>query len=479
MELKMKYISLLPFILMCFLLSHAYATEEVFVGKYSASERESLSELYLLNNNTFCYVFMGGSLDLMLAGTWQKSDQHKNTIILKETKTNNVIHPAQAQQLNRLDNKISITINGYSLVDVNTAVFGFSKGDTPPTTLRPLLPKNNNTGRANYTFPLLSPSSAKYFYVGHIDHKNKKILQVTQYAIGDNDTIRIGFNNSQESMFPEPSFAQLIDNNLHLNGDYFSPKTGLKQQMQNEVYKHCIAQKNDVIDSEWSTLSPTKTLYFNKNAVKGEPYFNENDGEEARQENGISTLILNEKKLLESHFQQTKKDLTNLDDLLTISLDLLQIKQRKNIYAPLISLKLSQILINTINQGNINSAEKQFNAYTTQVYPLIKDSTNKQVQYSVLVMASQGIIIYGKNSDKEIFHTVLNTLLGPNFNIETTINPTLAYNLACIYALNKNKPEMLIAIRAARKMKKPTELFLKDSDFSFYQKDNDFLAAIR
>ncbi len=81
---------------------------------------------------------MGGSLNLMASGTWQQSKHETNKIQLKETNTNKNIHLAHGQFLNRLDNKISVTINGYGIEGISTPVFALSQDDTPPTTFRPL-----------------------------------------------------------------------------------------------------------------------------------------------------------------------------------------------------------------------------------------------------------------------------------------------------------------------------------------------------
>jgi len=477
----MKYLLLSVFILVVCVIVKAKAAEQSgFVGKYKKSAHESLSELYILDDNTFCYVFMGGSLDLMRSGTWEKSNKYKNAIILKDKNANTPIHLARGQKFNRLDNQISITVNGYTLDGINSPVFAFSNDNTPPSEFRTLLPKNNNVGRASYSFPLLSPADAKYIYLGSIESSDKnsiKRLQITQYKIGSNDVLQLGFDN-QQSQLPQTMYAQFIDGKLKLNGESTGKKSKLKPRMIDEVKEYCIKENNQEEDSEWTTLKPSNTFYLDQSVIIDKPYFNENDGEEAKRENDINALIKDEKQLLELHYQNSQKDLTTFNELLSISKNLLLRKDRKNIYIKDINMKLSQLLVNTNQQRKVDSAIEQFNAYAADIYPLIKDSTNKQVQYSISVMASQGAVIYGVTRDEAILTTMFDTLLSQNFDITTIINPTLAYNLACIYALTKNKPEMIKAIIAARKMKKPTEQFMKDGDFAFYLTDNDFLAAI-
>lgn len=61
----------------------------------------------------------------------------------------------------------------------------------------------------------------------------------------------------------------------------------------------------------------------------------------------------------------------------------------------------------------------------------------------------------------------------------TDINPRLSYNLACSFAILKDKEKMLEWVKKARAMGKPTEQFEDDSDFSVYKNDQDFLNAIK
>lgn len=461
------------------------AANPTFAGLYKKKDRESLSELYILEDNTFCYAFMGGSLDLMVAGTWQKNKQQKDSIVLKETKIDKDIHLAQGQQLNRLDNKISITINGYTLRDIDSPVFAVSQDDTLPTKFKPLLPKHNRTGRATYAFSLFSPAEAKYFYLGNIDtsgSNNMSQLQVTQYEIANNDTFQIAYD-TRKSRLPQTFNAQFVLGKLLINGEPTDSKTELFPAMVKAVKKQCINPATQQQENEeqigWVTLKPSNHFYLDTNMISNDPYFSKDDGDQARRLNGINELIEDEKKILALNYEKAKKDLSAYNELLVVSKELLQRENRKDIHIVDINLKLSQLLVDTLRVGEIKSAKEQFNAYATQIHPFIKDSTNRQAQYSILVMASQGAIIYGATRDKTVFTTIFDTLLGGEFDIETTTNSTLAYNLACIYSLTKNKAEMLKAITAARKMNKKPEQFLKDGDFAFYLNDSDFLATIQ
>lgn len=57
-------------------------------------------------------------------------------------------------------------------------------------------------------------------------------------------------------------------------------------------------------------------------------------------------------------------------------------------------------------------------------------------------------------------------------------NARLAFNLACCYALNQQKPEMLEMSRLAIKLGKDKAQFLSEGDFESYWNDQEFLVAI-
>ncbi|PKG38858.1 MORN repeat-containing protein [Psychromonas sp. Urea-02u-13] len=458
--------------------------KSAFLGLYKTSNNETRSELYVLEDNTFCYTFMGGSLNLMVAGSWEQNKQQPNKIQLIETKLDNNIHLAHGYYFNRLDNKISVTINGYNLDDINTPVFALSQDNTPPTTFRPLLPQHNNIGRSTYAIPLFSPAEAKYFYLGSIETSstdNVSQLQVTQYEIGSNDTFQIAYD-TKKSRFPKTFDAQLTAAGLLINDTPTDSKTNLFPAMVTAVKDQCInpvKQEESDETIKWATLTASNRFYLDESIISQTPHFSKDDGDEARRANGIHELIEDEKKLLAFHYEKAKKDPAAFNELLFVAKELLQREDRKNIYMTDINMKLPQLLVNALQHGDIKSAKEQFNAYNKQIHPLVKDSTNRQAQYAILVVASQGAVIYGATRDEAILTTLHDALLSVDFDIKTTKNATLVYNLACIYSLSKNKPEMLKAITAARKMNKKSELFLKDGDFAFYINDSDFLSAIQ
>ncbi|RKF12804.1 hypothetical protein DBZ36_20285 [Alginatibacterium sediminis] len=461
-------------------------TAENFVGKYSSSERETLAELFLLDDQSFCFVFMGGAVDAKIAGAWKVIDQEESTIELQQTQVEANPHQVRAKLSQRVDKKISIVIEGYSTRDINSPVFAFSKDNQFPQQFRALLPANNSVGRSKYALPLITPADAKYFYLGSETSSNNdgsSEITVSQFKIGLFDTFQLGFN-PQPDMIPESFIAQLNAEGLQFENEFFSAKGELDEATITSVTQQCINAKPQTTNplaenSPWTMLEPSNVTYITDNNINSDPYFGPDDPEFARQGNGTTALVAYEKQLLESYYIEAKSSSEALGKFLTFSKALIAIEPRYTIYASDLGMKLSQLLVDANSKGDLDSAELIFNTYANDVFPRVKDIDDQQIQYSVSVIASQGLIIYAVGDNKAVLSTVVDTLLGPDFDFVNSRNPTLVYNLACVHSLNRNKAQMLKAVKAARTMDKPREQFMKDGDFAFYLEDSDFLAAIQ
>ncbi|HET6397735.1 MAG TPA: hypothetical protein VFF91_12985 [Pseudoxanthomonas sp.] len=139
-------------------------------------------------------------------------------------------------------------------------------------------------------------------------------------------------------------------------------------------------------------------------------------------------------------------------------------------------------LLNAYNlAGDAASAGTLVRHYLAQVHPRTHAITrDPSLPYNVGVIASQTLAFaVHQPQERALVDAVLATLIGPDFDPDAQPNATLAYNLACYYALAGDKPRLLRHAAAARRLGKPAEQFLRDADFRRYHDDADFLRAVR
>ena len=128
--------------------------------------------------------------------------------------------------------------------------------------------------------------------------------------------------------------------------------------------------------------------------------------------------------------------------------------------------------------GNLAESKKILQHFMVNIYPLSLGVKNDGMSYSISVIASQGLIMAVALKETDISKIVFEKLLGDQFDIATHKNSTLIYNLACYYATNNKKVEMLNAVKEARKRGKLPKQFMSDADFNNYWSDADFINAI-
>lgn len=256
------------------------ADDSTYVGIYSKSDMESLSQIVLLDDHTFCYGFMGGSLDLLAAGRWRRAEGKQPGIVLHEVRANSVLFPVFAQQTKQQDGMIHFDFDGYSLSEANGPVFATAAEDVQPTVFRPMFDEDKYSWAETYSFPPVDKSEAAYFYIGQIEEDiGWQRLHIFQYQIADDiDTIRIGFDSRQASPKLKLS-AHLSGNILHVDGQEFGEKSPLTEDILNEVKEGCInpvfAADADSGSENKTLLVPVKDFYLNMNSASSDPIFNQ------------------------------------------------------------------------------------------------------------------------------------------------------------------------------------------------------------
>lgn len=467
-------------------------SEAKFVGMYTQRDVDTQAQLFLLDDNTFCFTFMGGSLDLLKAGRWN-AGKAEGTISLHEVRLDKPIYPALGLNIDRLGPlMVGINFDGYSLSNAISPVFAVTSTDKQPMSFRPIFPNESASWAQTYALPLMPPEIAKYFYIGDIEldkYGKPKRLRMLQYKIGKHDAIRIGFNNVQSDP-PMNVSAKLVNNVLQLGRDKFGATHPLEANMITEVKEQCInpamhheknsdatnpVQRQLPLNSE--ILAPIKSFSLDVSAISGAPLFETKDESTPTATDSINDQLESEQKQLQTLLKNATDEMLKIDEFLIFAKELAGKKRIKR-HAPIVVKSYAELLVVITAKGNLAESKKILQHFMDNIYPLILNVKNDGMSYSVSVIASQGLIMAVALKDAEISKVVFDKLLGDKFDIVSHRNSTLIYNLACYYASNNNKQAMLDAIIQARKRGKLPKQFMSDTDFKNYWSDADFLNAI-
>jgi len=460
---------------------------------YTQGGMESQAQLFLLDDKTFCFTFMGGSLDLIRAGHWKKTTAEA-TINLQETRPETQLYPAIGKNLDRLGPPmVGIYIDGYSLSNAHSPVFAVTSTDDQPATFRPLFPSGKSNWSGTYALPLMPPEKAKYFFIGDVEidkYNRPKKLRITQYKIENYDSFRIGFDEIQSDPAMN-SNAQLINNVLQMDGGKFGSKVPLNQNTITDVREQCIkpilfpesgqSKQGDSLGQQSAKvemLKPIKSFSLDVSAIEGEPIFADGDKDATKGSDTLEDMIEAEQTQLQAAFEGANNGAQPIDNFLKLTNDLAGKKRIKR-HAPLVVKLYAELLVNQVGKGQFPVSEKLFFNFVENIYPVMQSVKNEAMLYSQSVIASQGLIMTVATKNDEIRKVVFEKLLGEKFDIATHPNRTLIYNMACYYATINNKSAMLDAIKQARKRKTPAKQFMADADFKNLWKDAEFLEAVK
>lgn len=465
-----------------------------FVGIYNQGRMESLAQVVLLDDHTFCYALMAGNLDLIKAGRW-KAGNAQGTIDLEEIRPDSPVHPAVGRVLDRLgEPKVGINFDGHSLSGARSPVFAVTRAETPPATFRPLFGKENSrwSWARTYALPLMDPGEARYFFIGDIEvdfYERPKRLRVTQYAIGRYDTIRIGFDRIRSEP-PLRMTMRLAQDALWMGDENFGTRKPLTPEIVVEVREHCInpalrpdqtfsaqAEEQQHLPENEELLTPIRTIYLDVAAIAGRPFFTANQTDTPATDS-LKSLVESERNELEAAFKRAAGDIRTSDEFLDLAKAVAEKRNRINMHAPLLVKLFSELLVATNVKGDFGSSERIILHFKKNIYPATLGVESDSMSYGLSVIASQGLINVTKVKNNAISDFVFEKLLGEHFDIATHKNITLIYNLACYHALNNNKTGMLEAIKQSRRRGVPSKQFMDDPDFKNYWNDAEYLSAI-
>jgi hypothetical protein len=266
--------------------------EQAYLGGYTQGSVDAQSQLMLLDDNTFCFRFMGGATDMVAAGRWQSLPGKGAGVHLQEVRLPEPQFPAFAKV--GPGQSVQFDFHGYSLGESLAPVFGVSATAALPKTLRPLFDSEHQSWAESYKLPHMPADSAQYFYIGQMEMDARHVPQrvvVTQYRLpADNHgagTVRIGFNVAQARPMLN-MVATLKGEVLLIDGQRFGVRDDLNAELVQQIRSFCVApvlvpgtqrprnpddEEDEEPQSRIPALVPLKTFYLKPGDVKGAPYF--------------------------------------------------------------------------------------------------------------------------------------------------------------------------------------------------------------
>lgn len=280
--------------------------EKPFVGYYENNTAEATAGLLLLEDNSFCFAFSGGSLNMLAAGHWKAAPG--GGIRLQEVRAEPLLFPARVRPgaaASAPAGTVVFDFQGHALSDAVYPVFAMSADEQPPTAMRPLFPRKINSWARSYPLPAVSVASARYFYVGDTVETTREgqpqTVTVTQYRLetagatpgGDapGRVVRVGFNRAHATPLLTPA-AQFKDGVLYLEGDRFGKPEPITPELLQKTREGCIDPALKGVAhapgragagrTGEQALVPVKTFTLSAAVVQGAPYFEAKTGGESR-----------------------------------------------------------------------------------------------------------------------------------------------------------------------------------------------------
>lgn len=261
--------------------------EKAFVGRYTQGASDSQAQLTLLEDNTFCFALVDGALDLLTGGQWKAETGKNGTgIRLREVRVDRPLFAAFARPAASPAKEVTFSFDGRSLSNARAPVFAMSATEAAPAALRPFFVQGKFNWNERYALAAAT-DAARYFFIGEVelDAAGKpQRVNVTQYAVGNADTVRVGFSVVQ-AMPRMDVLAALKGDVLQLDGQPFGKREDVPPKVQKELRETCIAPSlsSNATDNGLKTggkgygdgLLPVKTFYMDLSAVQGAALFDD------------------------------------------------------------------------------------------------------------------------------------------------------------------------------------------------------------
>lgn len=166
-------------------------------------------------------------------------------------------------------------------------------------------------------------------------------------------------------------------------------------------------------------------------------------------------------------------------DTLLKKLQALIDNQTASKYASSVSYYLASLSYALNNNRKFSENTRLVNFYLDKVHSVVYKKQTDDLQYrNLIILASQAVYLGSNTGNKDLNDRIANTFIEQDFDLTQETNRVFLFNMACYYAVNHNKPQMLKLINRATELGKMPEEFLKDPDFTDYLQDPEFLNAI-
>ncbi len=257
----------------------ATPAESGYVGEYRGRSAGTLTQLALLDDNTFCFAVTGGALDMLMAGRWAAEG---SGVRLQQVRQDQTLFPAYARTVATLGAMVEFDFHGTTLSDARAPVFAVSADDQAPATLRPLFGPDNSSWAESHRMPPLPADSVRYFYLGELVEEapgKPAVVKVVQYPVNGANSVRVGFDALQAMPLMRQR-AELKGDTLFLSGSRLGQRRALDPEVVQTVRTGCIAPalnpgapRPASQKGENPLLEPLRTFTVSPTAIQGEPFF--------------------------------------------------------------------------------------------------------------------------------------------------------------------------------------------------------------
>jgi hypothetical protein len=272
--------------------------EQPYVGEYSQNSVDSRAQLVLLDDNSFCFGFRGGSMNMLAGGRWQAEG---NGVRLQEVRLNGAVFPVfpvPGRPVPGQKEGVEFDFHGHSLSRAVSVAFATGSDEALPTSLRRLFKDGHNGWSSSYKLPPLPAAQVRYFYIGDAEvdaNGEPRRLRVVQYRRGDANTLRVGYDPAFGSP-PLNMSATLKDDVLFMDGSRFGERkevpekalekirSACKRPLQAEARRPAEGGSEEASAAAGSSTSvkplplvPVKTFYLPLAAIQDAPYFSDGD----------------------------------------------------------------------------------------------------------------------------------------------------------------------------------------------------------